>query len=125
MYGASAQLVITMKGGTVNGFTLVGPDPHLKDQARTKTVSGQRPRRIHPNPPQHDHPPKARHLLRQRRKLALLGPKNNRLLRLPQTPCPRHRRIKIQTLQLPVHRIYGRRRIPHTTVRRDFCVSSR
>lgn len=23
MYGASAQLVITMKGGTVNGFTLV------------------------------------------------------------------------------------------------------
>lgn len=23
MYGASAQLVITMKGGSVNGFTLV------------------------------------------------------------------------------------------------------
>jgi hypothetical protein len=25
MYGASAQLVITMKGGSVNGFTLVSP----------------------------------------------------------------------------------------------------
>lgn len=24
MYGASTQLVITMKGGTVNGFTMVG-----------------------------------------------------------------------------------------------------
>ena len=32
MYGASAQLVITMKGGTVNGFTLVGqPMPNRVD----------------------------------------------------------------------------------------------
>lgn len=29
MYGASAQLVITMKGGTVNGFTLVWNAPVL------------------------------------------------------------------------------------------------
>jgi fructose-1,6-bisphosphatase len=27
MYGASAQLVITMKGGTVNGFTMVSEHP--------------------------------------------------------------------------------------------------
>lgn len=33
MYGASAQLVITMKGGSVNGFTLVSTSAYKHSAA--------------------------------------------------------------------------------------------
>ena len=54
MYGASAQLVITMKGGSVNGFTLASILPVSLSHGILICQKGQRSRRIHNHPPQHE-----------------------------------------------------------------------
>lgn len=63
MYGASAQLVITMKGGSVNGFTLVSSSsenwPVLKAD---RLFTGQLFRRIHLDSPRHANSQEASHL---------------------------------------------------------------
>ena len=73
-YGASAQLVMTVKGGTVNGFTMVGSFSTNTGWCQLRPdILGQCTRRIHTHTSEHAYPKKASHIQCQRGQYHVLG----------------------------------------------------
>jgi len=122
MYGASAQLVLTMKGGNVNGFTLdnalgefilthpnVCPPPFTPSSWERSNMKTDADTQV------------SLYLFRQRGKLCVLGRRLSRILR--QHQVPQYSRGK--TLLRSIHRIHGGRCLPYPLLRWNLCLPRR